>query len=270
LQKIETFPNLYRLLLPGDKPNKPTGFYYALVKRGGKQFRRSLKTADRKLAERRLAELKNTVGNLVGSDEAGVSFDEAAERWLALTAHELKPRSLERRRTSLKGLSPFFRGLALRNITKAHCERWLTKRGQNVAPQTFAHELSALKRTFNFAVEQGLILGNPAAHIRRRKIHQAKITIPTREQFRQLVTAIRRSDGRADSQRKAGPRHQLRQRHRGHHRRRRRHQEQRTTHHSHDRRFAWPADKAAQGTPTGARRRNQLHQGRQDHSAQSL
>jgi integrase len=205
LQKIETLPNLYRLLLPGDKPNKPTGFYYALVKRGGKQFRRSLKTADRKLAERRLAELKNKVGNLVGSDEAGVSFDEAAERWLVLTAHELKPRSLERRRTSLKGLSPFFRGLALRNITKAHCERWLTKRGQNVAPQTFAHELSALKRTFNFAVEQGLILGNPAAHIRRRKIHQAKITIPTREQFRQLVTAIRRSDGRADSQRKAGP-----------------------------------------------------------------
>jgi len=205
LQKIETLPNLYRLLLPGDKPNKPTGFYYALVKRGRKQFRRSLKTADHKLAERRLAELKNKVGNLVASDEAGLSFDEAAERWLALTAHELKPRSLERRRTSMKGLSPFFRGLALRNITKAHCERWLTERGQKVAPQTFAHELTALKRTFDFAVEQGLILGNPASHIRRRKIHQAKITIPTREQFLQLITTIRLSDGRADSQRKATP-----------------------------------------------------------------
>lgn len=47
LLKIEKLPNLYRLLLPGDKPNKPTGFYYAAIKRGRKQFRRSLKTADR-------------------------------------------------------------------------------------------------------------------------------------------------------------------------------------------------------------------------------
>jgi len=35
-----------------------TGRYYALRKKGNKQFRRSLKTKDRKLAERRLAELR--------------------------------------------------------------------------------------------------------------------------------------------------------------------------------------------------------------------
>ncbi|HUJ43108.1 MAG TPA: hypothetical protein VLW52_05820, partial [Opitutaceae bacterium] len=40
--------NLYRL--------EQTGGYYALVKRGDKQFRRSLKTKDRKLADRRLSE----------------------------------------------------------------------------------------------------------------------------------------------------------------------------------------------------------------------
>jgi len=101
LRKFERLPNLYRLILPGDKPNKPTDFYYALIKRSRKQFRRSLQTRDRKLAERRLAELKNKVGGLVASDEAGLSFNATAERWLALAAHELKPRSLERRRTSL-------------------------------------------------------------------------------------------------------------------------------------------------------------------------
>lgn len=205
LAKIERLPNLYRLRLPSDKPDKPTGFYYALIKRGRKQFRRSLKTTDRKLALRRLAELKNKIGNLVASDESNLSFDATAERWLAITGHELKPRSLERRRTSLKGLSPFFRGLTIRSVTKAHCERWLTERGPKLAPQTFAHELTALKRTFDFAVEQGLILGNPASHIRRRKIRQAAIVIPTREQFQQLIAAIRGSDGRADSQRKAAP-----------------------------------------------------------------
>lgn len=39
LEKIERLPNLYRLRLPGDKPNKPTGFYYAVIMRGRKQFR---------------------------------------------------------------------------------------------------------------------------------------------------------------------------------------------------------------------------------------
>ena len=42
--------NLYRLEMSGG--------YYAVVKRGGKQFRCSLKTKDRKLAERRLTELR--------------------------------------------------------------------------------------------------------------------------------------------------------------------------------------------------------------------
>lgn len=46
--------NLYRL--------ESSGGYYALVKRGGKQFRRSLKTKDRKLAERRLKEIKERIG----------------------------------------------------------------------------------------------------------------------------------------------------------------------------------------------------------------
>jgi hypothetical protein len=42
--------NLYRL--------ESSGEYYALIKKSGKQFRRSLKTKDRKLADRRLKELK--------------------------------------------------------------------------------------------------------------------------------------------------------------------------------------------------------------------
>jgi hypothetical protein len=135
LDKAEKLPDPYRLRLPRDKPDKPTRFYYALIKRGRKQFRRSLKTTDRKLALPRLAELKHEIGNLVALDESSLSFDATAECWLAITGHELKPRSLERRRTSLKGLSPFFHGFTFRNLTKAHCERWLTERGPKRAPK---------------------------------------------------------------------------------------------------------------------------------------
>ena len=53
--------NLYR--------HTPSGNYYALLKRGGKQFRRSLKTTDRALAARRLDDLRQKVNNLTLTDE---------------------------------------------------------------------------------------------------------------------------------------------------------------------------------------------------------
>lgn len=51
--------SLYRL--------EQSGGYYALLKRGDKQFRRSLKTKDRKLAERRLADLRAQVSGPISS-----------------------------------------------------------------------------------------------------------------------------------------------------------------------------------------------------------
>src|SRR5213593_3042361 len=65
--------NLYRL--------ESSGGYYALVKRAGKQFRRSLKTKDRKLAERRLGDLKAKVGALRISDDADLNFRQVANYW---------------------------------------------------------------------------------------------------------------------------------------------------------------------------------------------
>jgi integrase len=194
--------NLYRVQLPDDKPGKPTGKYYALIKRAGKQFRRSLKTKDRKLAERRLAELRGQVGNLTLSPDSNLSFEQIADRWRSLTAHTLKPRSENRRKTALDAVKPYFRGVAIRNVTRNHCENWLKERGAEIAAQTFAHELGAMKAVFQYAIEAGLILSNPAAHIKRRRIPQASINVPTREQFQALLAAIRTSDGRADSQRK--------------------------------------------------------------------
>jgi hypothetical protein len=175
LTKVGNSTGLYRLMLPGDKPEKPTGAYYALVKRGSKQFRRSLKTWDRKLAEHRLQELRGKIGNLSLTDDARTDFSQAADRWLAVTGHTLKPRSVERRRCSLKG---YFRDVALRNVTKAHCERWLTERGPQLSAQSFAHELGTMKAIFDHAVEAGLILGNPASHTKRRRIPQAQMPSP--------------------------------------------------------------------------------------------
>ncbi len=142
--------NLYRLEM--------TGGYYALLKRGNKQFRRSLKTKDRKLADRRLAELRAQVGNLTISEDARLSFDDMAKRWMDTTKHALKASTITRRETCIANLSPFFKGVSVRNAQPQHCERWLMVRGSKIAPQTLAHEINVMRAIFDYAVRLGLML----------------------------------------------------------------------------------------------------------------
>ena len=72
-RKLYTFKrvseNLYKVV--------ETGGYYALVKRGGKQIRRSLKTTDKALAKRRLSELKQKASKLrTGKENASITFEQ--------------------------------------------------------------------------------------------------------------------------------------------------------------------------------------------------
>src|SRR5262245_3192164 len=93
--------NLYRL--------ESTGTYYGLLKRAGKQFRRSLKTTDRKLADRRLADFRLQVGGLSLTEDARVSFETVASRWLDSARHALKASTIKRRETCIKNLVPYFK-----------------------------------------------------------------------------------------------------------------------------------------------------------------
>jgi len=185
--------NLYRL--------ESSGGYYVLVKKSGKQFRRSLKTKDRKLAERRLKELKAQIGVMtIAKDDAKLTFKEVAEAWNDSTKHSIEESSEARRQTCIENLAEFFKDVSIRNITARGCEQWAAKRGAKTAAQTFAHELGVMKSTFKYALIHGFILSNPAAEIKRKKISNCKIQTPAREQFQQIVAQMRLSDGRKESQ----------------------------------------------------------------------
>ena len=187
--------NLYRL--------ESSGGYYALLKRGGKQFRRSLKTKDRKLADRRLSELRAKVGSLKISPDAKLNFEQAAKLWLETEKHSLSSNTVQRRDMYFKGLTPNFGSTPLRNITDQDCDRWVQERGVTLAPETFNHELDVMKGVFEFALDRGLVLSNPAKHIKRRRVVSKQIVVPSLEQFQQLVSAIRQSDGHKANQEKS-------------------------------------------------------------------
>jgi integrase-like protein len=96
--------------------------YYALLKRAGKQFRRSLKTTDRALAVRRLAALRQLVGSLSISEDSKAPFSKVATRWLDTVRHTMKPASVNRRETCIKNLISFFKGQSVRNIKPSHLD----------------------------------------------------------------------------------------------------------------------------------------------------
>jgi integrase len=141
------------------------------------------------------------VENVTSKDAGRVTFPEIAQRWLASVRHTLKPSTVTRRETCIANLEPFFRTVVLSGVKPEHCEQWKNKRGDKIAPQTFAHELGTMKLIFEYAIEHGILYRNPARSIQRRRIIATrKKHIPTRDQFTKLIATVRESDGRKDSQ----------------------------------------------------------------------
>jgi integrase len=184
-KKIKTVPNLYR--------REVSGVYYLLVKRNGRQFRRSLKTTDFALAKRRLREFEGKASRLAGSQaNKQLRFEELAERWLANVRPDLKPSSYSRRVVAIKALTPFFREEIVTKIGAKHIEEWKIKRAACVSAQTANIEAETLRLIFRYAQDHlRLLIENPAESIKRRKVRSAERLIPSKDDFRALVAELR-------------------------------------------------------------------------------
>jgi len=172
--------------------------YYGLVKRAGKQYRRSLRTIDRKLAERRLVEFREKVGRLDPRKGTGkATFEDVAKAWFESIKGNLKAKSAERRETSIRQLSAAFTGLPVRNLTTKDCDEWSARRGAGISASTYNNEMETLRAILEYAVREGIILDNPARVLKRRKLGKPQILVPSKGQFRQLVDDMRHQDSRS-------------------------------------------------------------------------
>ncbi len=178
----------------------PTGIYYGLVKRNARQFRKSFKTTDRKLAERSLAEFRQKVGRLTRRDNLGkVTFAELAAAWIAVHRTKLKRNSSDRLDAGIKQLNRFFGTLSVRGITETELREWERRYSPQVSASWFNMQRLILQNLLRHAMREGLLLDNPAMSIARRKLPKPNRFIPSREQFRRLVAQIRLADCRAQA-----------------------------------------------------------------------
>ncbi len=177
--------------------HRSSGTYYGLVKRSGKQYRRSLKTTDRKLAERFLAEFRQKVDRLDHTKtRASLTFAECAKLWLGTVTPHMKASSARRRETSVAQLYPYLGAVLIRNLSASTCEAWAGKRSIGIAASTYNNERDTIIAILNYAKREGLLLDNPALVLKRRKLGKSQIVIPAKQEFEALITKMRSLDVR--------------------------------------------------------------------------
>jgi integrase len=183
-----------------------TDVYYAIFQRDGRQVKRSLKTTDPELAKRRREEHRRKVERLTSDSAKTLPFAEydkkskeliggLAKRWIEIAGGTMEQSSRDRQLGVIKNLNQHFSTLTVRNITLRTLEQWATARRETCSARTFNYELETLRRILDYGAEHGILMENPARKIKRCKPHKRPITIPTREQFRKMLDAMRDNSG---------------------------------------------------------------------------
>jgi integrase len=170
------------------------GSYFAVVKHLGKQHRKSLQTKHRGIAVKKLGEFRQKLRHLApaaGNIPAAISFGQVAAMWLESVAIHLQKTTYIRRTYCINASLRLFKSRPIGKITLLDCEHWATKRNRSVRARTFNCDLETLRLVFAYAISHGLLMDNPAAGIRRRRLDTAAVVIPSRQQFRMLVADMR-------------------------------------------------------------------------------
>jgi integrase len=164
--------------------------YFALIKVSGKQIKRSLKTDDLAMAKRCLKEFRAKADRLHGKENRNVRFEELAEVWLQSIKPALKPKSWDRRRVAVAGLTRFLKGMPVKSIGYQEIDEWRRRRGSTLSARTHNIELETLKLLLRYAGDRGILLDNQAERFKRRKESKAVVKIPSRREFSALMTEL--------------------------------------------------------------------------------
>jgi len=174
-----------------------SGKYYAILKRAGKQIKRSLKTTDPTMARRRLAELSDNADRLKTGEGSRITFEDLAARWLQAAGTSMKPATRNRAEWLLRYICRYIGKMSVRAISKTVLENWAAERIKGVCARTLNYERQTLIRVLDYALREGLILDNAALVLKRLKETRSQIIIPSREQFRLLMETMRQENALA-------------------------------------------------------------------------
>jgi integrase len=193
--KVANFPGLYR--------HSRSGRYYGCKKLGGKRREHSLKTCDRKLAERRL---KEWMGNLdrVDAEVEKTTLGQLIQRFLMVTGGMAHNTHVTNNAIINHFLAwwPHGRDFQVRQIRPSMLDEWLAHEEPRLRNVTYNRYAGFLKQLFDIALKDRMIPESPARQLRLgwKKPQAVKRMSPTVTEFEAIVADIRsqRSSPNAD------------------------------------------------------------------------
>lgn len=171
--------------------DEASGIYQAIVKRNGKQIKKSLGVQDRKTADRKLRDFLSDVEGLSENPaDRRIKFAPLAARWLEFANTGRKAKTAKRNGVCVKKLNEYFGKKIVASISKLDCERWAAVRLPQVCPRSYNYDLQALKRIMKYAVEAGVTLKSPVEDFKKQREVTKEKVLPTKEQFELLLEIL--------------------------------------------------------------------------------
>jgi integrase len=184
------------------KPNllrHKSGRYYARAFTGGKEVWKSLKTSHYSVAEAKLAEFLKEHRERVSNGNSEVSgkmtFRDALKIHQQNLADDvtIKPTTRHYWNQIFVALLKSWPGLAdreIRRISKKDCKDWARGFSKATSSTRYNNTLSGLRHVFNVAKDAGILYSNPAEGLERVPVRAKQLTLPSGEQFLQIIDAV--------------------------------------------------------------------------------
>ena len=161
------------------------GTYYACVQKEGKEFRRSLRTTDRAVARRKLADFqREIIYTLPGANRMMVAqladLSLATQQHLERSTRKDKGRIVRRIKDSWPGSS----NQLLDKVRSSHVEGWLSAQGDERSASSLNSYIEVVRAVFAPAARDRLLTDSPAAGLKYQKRKKLIRKTPTVEEFR--------------------------------------------------------------------------------------
>lgn len=184
--KVPHVPGLYRHVV--------SGRYHGVKKLHGRRRERSLRTADRQIAQRRLREW---IANLHRTDreKERTSFQQLIGTFVATNRGKSKSTQTTHR-SIIKRLRQTWRfglNMEVRDIRPSHLDEWLALQEARLKNTSYNRYAGCLKQMFDIAVNDRIIAESPFAKVKTRwkKPQTPTRLVPTAEQFHAIVRSVR-------------------------------------------------------------------------------
>jgi integrase len=178
------------------------GVYYARIKTGGKEIRRSLATTDRDLAKRNLSKLKDEQRQIDRS-KSKVTLAGLCDRYLRTVQHQ-KPKTVERKTYIIERIRKQWPGGSACQVGKikpSDVQLWLAR--YKFGPVSRNLHLACIKEVLAMAVGDAIIPNSPASNLKAVKLDKPIRKTPAFSEFRAIVENIRSQQFNPDAEESA-------------------------------------------------------------------